>query len=69
MRKLLGCLAVLLGAGSVALAARYGYKGADTLVDGSISPVRLESEGIDQRFLAEFTTEHRSGLQDRLRAG
>jgi hypothetical protein len=37
MRKLLGCLAVLLGAGSVALAARYGYKGADTLVDGSIS--------------------------------
>ena len=37
MRKLLGCLAILLGAGSVALAARYGYKGADTLVDGSIS--------------------------------
>jgi hypothetical protein len=37
MRKLLGCLAVLLGAGSVALAARYGFKGSDTLVDGSIS--------------------------------
>jgi hypothetical protein len=37
MRKLLGCLAIILGAGSVALAARYGFKGSDTLVDGSIS--------------------------------
>jgi hypothetical protein len=37
MRRLLGCLAAFLGAGSVALAARYGYKGANTLVDGSIS--------------------------------
>ena len=30
MRVLFGCLAVLLGAVSIALAARYGYKGADT---------------------------------------
>jgi hypothetical protein len=37
MRKLLGCLAIILGAGSVALAARYGFKGSDTLVDGGIS--------------------------------
>jgi len=39
MRALFGCLAVLLGALSIALAARYGYKGADTLVDGVISAV------------------------------
>jgi hypothetical protein len=39
MRVLFGCLAVLLGAVSIALAARYGYKGADTLVDGAISAV------------------------------
>jgi len=39
MRALFGCLAVLLGAVSIALAARYGYKGADTLVDGVISAV------------------------------
>jgi hypothetical protein len=39
MRSLFGCLAVLLGAISIALAARYGYKGADTLVDGAISAV------------------------------
>jgi hypothetical protein len=39
MRVLFGCLAVLLGAISIALAARYGYKGADTLVDGVISAV------------------------------
>ncbi|HEX5958090.1 MAG TPA: hypothetical protein VFY92_05465, partial [Hyphomicrobiaceae bacterium] len=37
MRKLLGCLAIILGCGSVALAARYGFKGSDTLVDGAIS--------------------------------
>ncbi|HEY1243217.1 MAG TPA: hypothetical protein VGF29_00155, partial [Hyphomicrobiaceae bacterium] len=37
MRKLLGCLAIILGAGSVTLAARYGFKGSDTLVDGGIS--------------------------------
>jgi hypothetical protein len=39
MRLLFGCLAVLLGAVSVLLAARYGYKGADTTVDGIISAV------------------------------
>ena len=39
MRVLFGCLAVLLGAVSIALAARYGYKGADTVVDGLISAV------------------------------
>ena len=33
------CLAIILGAISIALAARYGYKGADTLVDGVISAV------------------------------
>ena len=39
MRALFGCLAVLLGAISIALAARYGYKGADTEIDGVISAV------------------------------
>ena len=39
MRLLFGCLAVFLGAVSIALAARYGYKGADTIVDGVISAV------------------------------
>src|SRR5688572_22248752 len=39
MRLLFGCLAVVLGAVSIALAARYGYKGADTIVDGVISAV------------------------------
>jgi len=39
MRALFGCLAVLLGAVSISLAARYGYKGADTAVDGVISAV------------------------------
>jgi hypothetical protein len=39
MRALFGCLAVLLGAVSISLAARYGYKGADTEHDGSISAV------------------------------
>jgi hypothetical protein len=39
MRQLFGWLAVLLGAVSIALAARYGYKGADTMVDGAISAV------------------------------
>src|SRR5262245_13884156 len=39
MRILFGCLAVLLGAVSVSLAARYGYKGADTALDGLISAV------------------------------
>ena len=39
MRALFGCLAVLLGAVSISLAARYGYKGADTVIDGSISAV------------------------------
>jgi hypothetical protein len=33
MRGLFGGLAVLLGAVSISLAARYGYKGADTVVD------------------------------------
>jgi hypothetical protein len=39
VRALFGCLAVLLGAVSIALTARYGYKGADTVVDGVISVV------------------------------
>jgi len=39
MRLLFGCLAVFLGAVSIALAARYGYKGADTTIDGVISAV------------------------------
>src|SRR6476619_1576707 len=39
MRALFGCLAVLLGAVSISLAARYGYKGADTEVDGVISAI------------------------------
>jgi hypothetical protein len=39
MRVLFGCLAVLLGAVSISLAARYGYKGADTAIDGVISAV------------------------------
>ena len=39
MRALFGCLAVLLCVVSVALAARYGYKGADTEIDGVISAV------------------------------
>jgi hypothetical protein len=39
MRVLFGCLAILLGFVSILLAARYGYKGADTLVDGLISAV------------------------------
>ena len=39
MRLLFGCLAVVLGAVSIALAARYGYKGADTTIDGLISAV------------------------------
>jgi aspartyl-tRNA synthetase len=39
MRVLFGCLAVLLGAVSISLAARYGYKGADTVIDGLISAV------------------------------
>lgn len=37
MRALFGCLAVFLGTASISLAARYGYKGADTVIDGSIS--------------------------------
>src|SRR5215468_5800007 len=39
MRALFGCLAALLCLVSVALAARYGYKGADTATDGVISAV------------------------------
>ncbi len=39
MRALFGGLAVILGAISIALAARYGYRGADTVVDGVISAV------------------------------
>jgi hypothetical protein len=39
MRVLFGGLAVLLGAVSISLASRYGYKGADTVVDGVISAV------------------------------
>ena len=39
MGLLFGWLAVFLGAVSIALAARYGYKGADTVIDGVISAV------------------------------
>jgi hypothetical protein len=39
MRTLFGWLAALLCVVSVALAARYGYKGADTEVDGLISGI------------------------------
>jgi hypothetical protein len=39
MRRLFGCLAGFLGAVSIALAARYGYKGADTFIDAVISAV------------------------------
>src|SRR5262245_57702452 len=39
VRSLFGCLAALLCLVSVALAARYGYKGADTEVDGAISAI------------------------------
>jgi hypothetical protein len=39
MRVLFGCIAVVLGAISITLAARYGFKGADTLVDGTIAAV------------------------------
>jgi hypothetical protein len=39
MRTLFGCLAALLCVVSVALAARYGYKGADTEVDGALSAI------------------------------
>src|SRR5262245_11678596 len=39
MRRLFGCLAIVLGAISIALAARYGFKGADTLVDGTIAAI------------------------------
>jgi hypothetical protein len=39
MRVLFGGLAVLLGAVSISLAARYGYKGGDTVIDGVISAV------------------------------
>ena len=39
MRRLFGCLAAFLGVVSVALAARYGYKGADTFIDAVISAV------------------------------
>jgi hypothetical protein len=39
MRLLFGWLAVFLGAVSILLAARYGYKGADTIIDGVISAV------------------------------
>src|SRR4029453_13153628 len=39
MRLLFGWLAVFLGAVSISLAARYGYKGADTFIDGLLSAV------------------------------
>jgi hypothetical protein len=39
MRVLFGTLAAVLGLVSISLASRYGYKGADTLVDGLISAV------------------------------
>jgi hypothetical protein len=37
MRKLFGALAILLGALSITITARYGYKGADTEIDGVIA--------------------------------
>jgi hypothetical protein len=39
MRTLFGALAVLLGLASICLTARYGYKSADTTIDGVISAV------------------------------
>jgi hypothetical protein len=39
MRALFGVLAVLLGLASVCLTARYGYKSADTMIDGVIAAV------------------------------
>src|SRR5947208_9874604 len=39
MRTLFGCLAGLLCVVSVALAARYGYKGTDTEIDAVISAI------------------------------
>jgi hypothetical protein len=39
MRTLFGALAVLLGLASICLTARYGYKSADTVIDGVISAV------------------------------
>ena len=39
MRALFGVLAVLLGLASICLTARYGYKSADTVIDGVISAV------------------------------
>ena len=39
MRALFGVLAVLLGLASICLTARYGYKSADTAIDGVISAV------------------------------
>src|SRR5262245_38657058 len=39
MRMVFGVLAVLLGLASICLTARYGYKSADTEIDGTISAV------------------------------
>jgi hypothetical protein len=39
MRALFAGLAVLLGLASICLTARYGYKSADTVIDGAISAV------------------------------
>src|SRR5262245_41165246 len=39
IRPLFGCLAALQCVVSIALAARYGYKGADTEIDGVISAI------------------------------
>ena len=39
MRALFGVLAVVLGLASICLTARYGYKNADTVIDGVISAV------------------------------
>ena len=39
MRALFGALAGLLGLASICLTARYGYKSADTVIDGVISAV------------------------------
>jgi hypothetical protein len=39
MRRLFGCLAVLLCVVSISLAARYGYTGTDTEIDGAISAI------------------------------
>jgi hypothetical protein len=66
MRALFGFLAVVLGAISIALAARYGFKGADTEVDGAISAVVFGAIALcaflfDAAAVRLWFTDHRIG--------